>query len=266
MEKAEHNFSQRNESILFVLLAFLFSWSIGIPLALAENGIIAPILPKWTHYLIPLGPLLSALLITRISAGKAGVRNLYRRMVYIKVCPRWWAVSFFPLVLGLLLVWLLNAVTGASIRVSDLGALKYLPALGLWALPFWFFTFGIGEETGWRGFLLPRMLTGRSALSATVGVAVIWALWHAPQFFYHYPPAMLPGWLVGLTAGSIILTWLYNSASNSIFMTAIWHACFNFITGTSADTGYLPMVISAAVIIWSLIVLIRHKPKDLLSL
>jgi len=48
--------------IAYFALAYLLSWSIEIPLALAGRGIIAPVLPMWTHYLVAYGPMLAAVI------------------------------------------------------------------------------------------------------------------------------------------------------------------------------------------------------------
>lgn len=39
-----------------------------------------------------------------------------------------------------------------------------------------------GEETGWRGFALPRLLTRFPPSMAAIVLGVIWAIWHAPAF------------------------------------------------------------------------------------
>jgi membrane protease YdiL (CAAX protease family) len=249
----------------FFVLAFGISWSIGVPLALTQQGIIPAILPQWTHYLVAYGPMVSALIVTGISQGVSGLKDLTRRMVRLS-CPKWWFVSLSPLLIALLIILIMNLLTGNQIRLSSLGTIKFLPPLGIQALLLWFFTFGLGEETGWRGFALPRLQKDRSALAATMILTVFWALWHLPQFFYSYDPTMIFGWLFGLFAGAVILTWLYNSANNSILIVAVWHACFNFVTASQAEIGLLPAVMSMLVIVLALVVIVFAKPKYLMSL
>jgi membrane protease YdiL (CAAX protease family) len=147
-----------------------------------------------------------------------------------------------------------------------LGSVNFLGQLGYWALPLWTFTFGFGEETGWRGFALPELQRGRSAFSATMILAGVWALWHLPQFFYVFELSIAAvGWLISLFAGAIVLTWLYNSSGASILMVAIWHACFNFVSASTAETGILPLAVSALVIFAAITILKRTDPKILVS-
>jgi membrane protease YdiL (CAAX protease family) len=174
-------------------------------------------------------------------------------------------VAFSPLMIGYMLIKLLNSFTGRELLLSNLGEVNYLPSLGWWALLLWIFTFGFGEETGWRGFALLRLEKNRSALAATLILAAIWALWHMPQFFYVFDPSIAIGWGIGLFAGTVLPTWLYNSA-DSILVVAIWHGCFNFLTASTADTGVLPAVMSVIVIFWAIFVIFRYKPKHLMSI
>jgi membrane protease YdiL (CAAX protease family) len=135
--------------------------------------------------------------------------------------------------------------------------------LGLVAIPLWILTFGIGEESGWRGFALPRLQKEHSALSATFLLWVFWALWHLPLFFYIYDPDIIPGMLIGLLAGTITFTWLYNSTGGSVLMTAIWHGLFNYTTAcTDCKTGLTAAVISTAVMIWAVVIVIWCQPTD----
>jgi membrane protease YdiL (CAAX protease family) len=249
----------------YFIFACAISWSIAVPLALAYQGIIPAILPQWTHYLVAYGPLFAALIVTWVSQGLPGLKELGGRMVRW-ACPKWWVVAFSPLIIGYVAVLILNRLTGSQIRLSDLGAVNYLPSLGMRALLLWILTFGMGEEAGWRGFALPRLQRGRSALAATMILAAFWALWHLPQFFYLFDPSIAVGWLIGLFAGAVVLTWLYNSANDSILMVAIWHGCFNFIAASTADIGVLPAVMSTIVIVMAVVVILRYKPKYLMSL
>ena len=265
MNQAAASPNDSGKLIAYFILAYAISWSIGVPLALAHQGIIPPILSQWTHYLIAFGPMLSALIVTGVSQGQPGLKELGKR-VFKWSCLKWWVVAFSPLLLGMLVIWILNQLTGSAIHLSDLGAVNYLPPMrGRSALLLWIFTFGLGEEIGWRGFALPHLQKGHSALAATMILAVFWALWHAPQFFYLFDLSMVVGWLIGLFAGAVVLTWLYNSSPDNVLPVAIWHGCFNFMTASTADVGLLPAILSVIVIVWAILVIIFTKPKSLMS-
>lgn len=90
---------------------------------------------------------------------------------------------------------------------------------------------GLGEELGWRGYLLPRLLGTRMGVwPAVVATGLIWALWHLPLNLVM--PARVPWW-VGVPAGliaavcvSAIFAWL-RARSGSIFVAALAHIAFN---------------------------------------
>jgi membrane protease YdiL (CAAX protease family) len=181
-----------------------------------------------------------------------------------KVSPGWWLVAIAPLGLYLLVGYALRVVQGTPMDLATMGKVDFLPALGLAALPLWILTFGIGEETGWRGFALPRLQEGRSALLATIILWFFWALWHLPLFFYSYQFSVLPGFLIGLFAGAIVFTWLYNSTGGSVLLVAIWHGAFNFTTACVAcKTGVIAAIVSALVMVWAVFIVKLYKPVSL---
>jgi membrane protease YdiL (CAAX protease family) len=207
--------------------------------------------------------MLAAILVTWASEGRQGLKELGSRMVKWNVRPIWWIVALSPLAIGLATALALNAFAGSQISLRTIGEVQFLPPLGLGALLLWIVTFGIGEETGWRGFALPRLQFGRSAFAATVIVWFFWALWHLPAFFYLYDPSIAPLWLIGQFAGAILFTWLFNSASGSILMVALWHGCFNFISSSQSGDGLLAAIVSTIVMLWAVAIVIVCKPRNL---
>ena len=249
--------------VVYFILAYAISWTIGIPLALAKQGIIQPIFPQWFHYFVAYGPLLSALIVTWATQGQPGVKELWGRITKWRVGGIWWLVALSPLIIGFLVALTMNFLTNNHISLSQLGEIHFLPPMGIGALLLWTLTFGIGEEIGWRGFALPRLQKDRNALYATIILAFCWALWHLPQFFYLFDTSIAIGWVIGLFAGAIVFTWLFNSAEGSILIVAIWHGCFNFISASDAGNGLLAAVVSTIVMIWAIVVVFVYKPKTL---
>ncbi|MEL0627334.1 CPBP family intramembrane glutamic endopeptidase [Salinibacterium amurskyense] len=95
----------------------------------------------------------------------------------------------------------------------------------------------LGEELGWRGWLLPKLLP-LGIVPAILISGVMWGLWHAPLILlgYNYPGA--PGWLaltamVGMTivVGGVF-SWL-RIRSASVWPAALAHGSFNAAAGFS---------------------------------
>jgi membrane protease YdiL (CAAX protease family) len=248
----------------YFIVAYALSWMIEIPLALSAQGSIQTAIPKSLHYLAGYGPMLSAMIVTGLTEGFPGLKKLWSRMVLWRVKPKWWLAAVSPLGLYLFAGTTLWVFQGVQVDLVSMGEVDFLPPLGLAALPLWILTFGIGEETGWRGFVLPRLQEKRSALSATLILWVLWALWHLPMFFFSYQTSVVPGMLMGLLAGSIMFTWLYNSTGGSVLIAAVWHGLFNATTAcATCKDGWAAPVLSTAVMVGSVLVVIWCGPKNL---
>jgi membrane protease YdiL (CAAX protease family) len=90
--------------------------------------------------------------------------------------------------------------------------------------------YGLGEEPGWRGWLLPCLQRRHTAVGATLLLMPIWAAWHMPFFFYrfHFDGfGTVVGFLVALLAGAFWLTFLFNSTGGSVKVVAAWHVLWN---------------------------------------
>lgn len=173
-----------------------------------------------------------------------------------------------PVGLYLLLALGLVALGGDPPGLRALGTVNFLPYLGLAAWPLWICTNGIGEETGWRGFALPRLQQHHNAFIATLLLGVVWAFWHVPFFFYlpnfrAMGAVGFPGFAMSILCGAIVLTWLYNSTRGSVFATMMWHGAFNFITASAAGQGTVAIIMSVVVMVWSILIVVIFRPASL---
>ncbi len=250
-------------------LACAFSWLVSVPLALSAQGVITPPLPYQLHYLSAYGPLLAAVVVTALTAGMEGLRQLGRRYAIDRTRLGWLALcALGPLGLfglAVLVAWLLN---GAWPDVLAIGQANFLPDLGLAAWLMWIVTSGIGEETGWRGFALPRLQARHNALVSTLLLWLMWAVWHLPAFFYlpsykNIGLAGFPGFAFSLLAGAILFTWLYNSSRGSLLAVALFHGGFNFVTASPASTGTVAMLTGIGLTVAAVQVVLVYKPTNL---
>ncbi len=257
---------QRHPLVSYFSLAILFSWSIYIPLVFVRQGWTDAKIPYWTHYFASFGPMFAALLMTAISSGKVGLRELWNRITQWRVA---WPYAVFailsPVALFILAGVAMRLIQGEWPDLHLLGQANYLPYLGWAVLPVWLVTFGFGEEIGWRGFALPRLQKTMSVSKATLILGLFWFLWHVPAFFYHETYVsmglyMVPAFFIGVLFGAVLFTWLYNGTGGSVFMVAIWHALFDLFTASAAGRDFIPVVTSMGVIAWALFVANTNQP------
>jgi len=233
----------------FVLVAFAFTWALWLLAVLEARGLISS-LPVPALFLGAFGPMVAAVVLTAQEGGRAGLQSLLSRVVRWRVAPFWYGVALLgPLVLQLVAM-VLHVILGGQPPdiLAMIGALPTVLALSVYML----IQVGIGEEIGWRGYALPKLQTGYSALISSLILGVIWTLWHLPVFFN---PATsysnTPFWvfLVFLTPFAILYTWIFNSTGGSVLMVMILHAVTNASSGPlwRATTEYSTTVSSTNV-------------------
>src|SRR5215216_6020071 len=175
---------KRHPIITFFVLTYVITWAIESPLVFltdsvtATQGLVLVILASNV-------PSVVAIVLTALVLGRAALRKLLGRLLLWRVNPIWYLVVFLGPVALTGCVVLLNALMGGP--ALSLG----MPLLGV-AITFAISIFpgsALGEEIGWRGYVLPRMQSRMSALSASLLLAPFWALWHLPLF--------VAGWLQG---------------------------------------------------------------------
>ena len=255
----------------FYLLALLFSWSVGIPLAFVGQGWTDISIPYWLHYLTSFGPALAGLILTAIISGRDGLRDLWSRITRWRVPEDYANFALFSVpMLFFVVVFTRRFITGTCTSLRELAQVNYLPYLGWLVLPLWLLTFGYGEEIGWRGFALPLLQKKMDALKASLLIGAGWAFWHLPMFFYHKSYMNMDwfsvtGYVLGLLSASVVFTWLYNGTGGSVLMVAAWHALYDLFSSSSAGGGMLPIVLTLAVIAWALVLVVIKKPWGLMQ-
>lgn len=156
---------------VFFGLAFAISWAFWGLAIVAWDTLLGTI----GFYGGGFGPLLAALIATRLIGGSplAWFKALWRW----RVAPGFWLFAFgFPIALALAAS-ALHAAQGGQITLDGLGErlALWLPTLATVTL-----IGGGNEEPGWRGFALPALQQTLSPMLATLGLGVLWALWHIP--------------------------------------------------------------------------------------
>src|SRR5512143_1569889 len=224
---------RRHRVACFLVVTYAVTWGAWIPMAIAGREVGVGLSP--TYLLGLLGPLIGAVVTTAITGGRDGLRELGTRMIRVRA-GRWWFVALaLPLAVYATSYVVMAAYSMFLLSPSPLptwatlGRFNGFPATNAAALLAWLVIVnGFGEETGWRGFLLPAFHRKHSPLVASLLVAACWAPWHLPAFFVAetfrtMPIALVPIWLLGLVSGSIFLGWLYLRGHRSIPLVAVFH-------------------------------------------
>jgi membrane protease YdiL (CAAX protease family) len=187
-------------------------------------------------------PTVIALALSLFSEGTTGVRNLLRLLFRsFSKNGLWYLVGVVVPV---------AAVASAIIVARRLHAgAAFIPLAALpLALGLQVFTGAMGEELGWRGFLLSHLQRRLSPRVAAVVMAIAWALWHLPAFFFpglvqqHMPPA---AFLLMVAAFGIFLALLLNRTRGHLVSTMLAHFSFNM---SLAVGGAIP----GSAFIWTL--------------
>lgn len=243
----------------FVVFAYALSWTCWWPLLLADGPVRAGV--GWPSHLPGLlGPALAAAIVVAAGEGRSGVLRWAARGVRWRV-GRWWLSVVAIVVAG----WGAALLTGAGTAGASWTSYSGLPeawGVGATAVVVLLVN-GIGEEAGWRGFAVDRLAERRSLLATAFGVAVVWALWHLPLFFVlasfrSFGLGGVIGWVLGLTAGSVVLTWLYLRGGRSVLLVAVWHTAFNFTSATPAASGTMAAATSTLVMIAAVAIVVRE--------
>jgi uncharacterized protein len=90
------------------------------------------------------------------------------------------------------------------------------------------FIYGLGEEIGWRGYLLPRLLQSRVRFPILLS-GLVWAAWHMPFVlltFQHRPVVNAIIYALACVIFGVFIGWL-RLASGSVFIAAMAHAAYN---------------------------------------
>jgi membrane protease YdiL (CAAX protease family) len=216
----------------YFLVTFTLSWSwFGLSLGAWKLPLQGP--AGFVGTLV--GPCLAAFLMTALLRGRAGVLHLLRRIVMWKVSPLWYLVA--------LATWPALLVAAALVLPGDPAAATAPPVgfgLGLLGVFFSILVFGgpLGEEPGWRGFALPGLQQRIGPLTGAVVLGALHAAWHLPIYLlipgYNGAPSDPQGVLlqfllftVGVVAGSVTFTWLFNNTRGSLLIAVLHHAGTN---------------------------------------
>lgn len=222
---------RRHPIAIYLILAYGITWILWVPsmIIATRQGYLLPTIDNIPllvqngfadarHLVVSVafslavyGPLVGALVSTSLDGGKVGINELWARMKKWKIGIRWYLTAFS---IALLLAFVpagLAMFTGISRQANNslLAFIPYILPLFLMQL----LTSGLGEEPGWRGFLLPKQKSRSGGDRYIWANGLNWAIWHYPITAYSilmvmvdvHPAAMVATVIFGLAGNTMSL-------------------------------------------------------------
>jgi uncharacterized protein len=224
-------------------IAFIVGWGVSSLVFLANNTFLnhAPFSPIMVGFtLVSVVPV--AFVISMAYSRIPSVKRYVSSLIRLRGVWGWASLALVLMPALILLSIFINSFRGGQPITSLSFPASGLALIGLVVIKFFyqfFFFNATGEETGWRGFALPRLQADTSPLIASLVLSFFWAPWHfflwqaegKPVFSWQF-------WVeqyVGLIPATFLIVWLYNRSKGSILVAGFAHAAANtafaFLTG-----------------------------------
>lgn len=180
-------------------------------------------------------PSIVALILTAMAKGKRGLYVLFVQQTVQKTAFKWLLLSLlgFPILASLAVLSILNFdISGFQLRTTQL-----LPQVLVIVL------IAIGEEYGWRGYLLPRLMKRFSVFYSSIILGLIWGFWHFPAYLIGTGTPQEMSFFVFLLwviLGTLFISWIYyytQSVLTSILAHISANAAFNYLNILPEFTG-----------------------------
>lgn len=222
------------DTTFFFTAALSLCWLALLPPSLAALGVLPG--PAESYMagapIAVLSPLIAASFAARREGGRPALRELFRGLRAWRVRPIYFALA---VTLSAIAYTAARAVYALVPGAADVPWV-FLPErpeqiIGLFVVP-------IGEEVGWRGYALPRLIARHGARRATAILSVLWALWHVPMFIsVGDSAAAVVLSLAFIAVGNVLFTWLYRRGGGSLLLAVLFHFGVHLL---DASTHALP--------------------------
>lgn len=255
---------QKYPIILFCFLAYLISWGSKFFMSAHDTGLIDHSFPLGVLQLFAqFGPSIAGVVMIFASGGRKSISALLRNLAQFHLHFKWYVFAlFFEIILFLVIV-LLSHYWGLT---------QIFPGSAIWYISLKNFIIntmvlalltGLGEEVGWRGFLLPKMQSRFPVLASALILALIISFWHLRTsdislllegnlagFCESYFPDMGLRILISVPVIFVII-YLFNKTKGSLILMILFHGASNAsyewvkeITGNNDPSFTLPLFAS----------------------
>ena len=232
-DRTPKSFIARKPLLMYFVFCYVFFWLFLALFVVALNvfHLRLETTPSWLMPLVTiLGswmPTLAAITVIGTIEGQGGVGRLFQKFIQFKIAARWYLAALITFGLAFTAAGIYQLAGGSAPGGSNL------------SLSFWIGLFVVnllagptGEEAGWRGFALPRLLERYPPLKAGIILGIIWDFWHLPLWLTSgYASINLLLYCLFFSTGiislSVLMTWIFCKTTKSLVPMVIAHFSFN---------------------------------------
>jgi len=234
----------------FVVLAYAITGLAALPLALSNRGLISTSVPGEWEAFAALGPFLAAWAVLKARTSQTGITELWNSFKRWRIGSNGWIlVTGTPLLFLALAtataVFLAGSPPNITIPPLSWSLARHVVDLVLVAAVIQ----SLGEEPGWRGFLLPQLRQRFGPLGATLLLYPAWLCWHLPMIFARpeFSLAQFGGFAMGILSAAIWLTLIYEK-TRSLLAAIIWHALVNLTRNLALELSTTAFLVYGATV------------------
>jgi uncharacterized protein len=243
--------------VFYILITYAISWSIWGQQALAKLGMGESSISMESPLMLVAvwGPSLAAIILTLITTGGKGLKELLGKLFAWKVPIQWYifALGITPL------LWFcaygIDRLLGFNYELKQLAVINpaFLPFLIIFSLPN-----AAGEEIGWRGYMQQKLQTICTPLISGLIVGIVWASWHIPTWIAQgISVDQIVVLFPHLISSGLLFAWLFNKTNKSLLLVTLFHA-------STTLTGYLlpqQPTITFTILFWIVTLFLIMKKK-----
>ncbi|MFC1483901.1 CPBP family intramembrane glutamic endopeptidase [Candidatus Neomarinimicrobiota bacterium] len=217
--------AQQRTPWIFFAMACGISWLIWIPTG--------EWLPKsiQTPFLLlgGFGPFAAAMLLIRLTEGKAALFDWLKTTFNLRIRWIWYAMGALFLPLGMALIH-----HGLHLGLGGTSGFAFTTEMFIYPIPLIMTALlgGGNEEPGWRAYATPKLLQVFHPIVASAIVGIFWVVWHLPLYVFGNWSGMdqpLLWFFLYAVALSIVMTWLYLRSGRGIIPVMLLHGATNVI-------------------------------------
>ncbi|MFT8363173.1 MAG: type II CAAX endopeptidase family protein [Sporolactobacillus sp.] len=227
----------KHELIIYLVITFLVTW-IFWGISFTSNTLNGPFRIMGSFL-----PSIMSIIFIGYANGFNGIKKLFKTLTIWKVSPFFYAFIFLYTAVSLYLPSFICSIIGLNYKIHMNNHISSFPLTSPLTILTCFFAvmiFGgpVGEELGWRGFVLPKLQKKFNPFISSIILGVIWAGWHIPFFYFHISGynVSFVSYLLETIWLTILFTWLYNNTKGSLLIIILFHSFDNFVMAICFNT------------------------------